>query len=127
MDSTTTQKTDQAVTLNKSLAWTMVVGLITGSAWLGAELKSSRTQLDTITGQLTEMKAAASMSRSEMQRAVAEMDSRLRVVETSRATDTAEISTLRRDIVDMRNDFRELRADIQQLTSLLRNRTGAQE
>lgn len=111
----------QGITLDKSLAWTMAVALIGGGIFVGSELRHSKTQLEAITAQLTDMKLTTAQSRAEMGRVTAEIDGRLRVVETMRAGDSAEIATLRRDISDLKTDIRGVRTDLQEIFQYIRN------
>lgn len=111
------ENSERGITVNKTLAWTMVVGLLAGGYFIGTELSSTKTLL-------SEIKLASEASRVEMRTVTSDIDSRLRAVETTRAGDGVEINILRRDFNDMRAEVRGMRSDIQQLTQAVRQQQG---
>jgi hypothetical protein len=101
------ENSDRGITVNKTLAWTIVTGVLAGGFYMGSELASTSAILQ-------EIKLGAEKSRTEMKQVTDGIDARLRSVETSRASDATEIAGLRRDIGDFRSEVREL-------TNLLRD------
>lgn len=95
------ENSDRGITVNKALAWTIVTGLLAGGFFMGAELASTKAIL-------TEIKQGSESSRVEMKRVTDGIDTRLRAVETARASDATEIVGLRREIGDFRSEVREL-------------------
>lgn len=91
---------DRGITLNKSLAWTMVVGLVAAGLWLGTETASTRGMVENLSLQQSERHAETLAQRRET-------DVRLRALETSRATQDSELTALRRDLTDFRSELRE--------------------
>jgi len=102
------ENSDRGITVNKALAWTIVSGLLAGGFFMGSELASTKAIL-------TEMKLSSEASRLEIKRVTDGIDTRLRAVETSRASDATEIIALRRDIGDFRREVRELTALLERL------------
>lgn len=110
----------QGITIDKSLAWTMVVGLISAGIYLGSEMRHSRTQLEGVMMQLNEMKLTSTQFRSEQVRAAAELDGRLRVVETMRASDSTELNAIRREMTDLKTDIRVLSTDLREALQIIK-------
>jgi hypothetical protein len=103
---------DRGLTLNKSLAWTIVVSLIGAGMWLGSEMVSTKNMVLDI----RESQVRQDADRAQYRR---EVDLRIRALETSRATDGSEIGALRRDLTEFRTEIRD---DITDLKDLLRER-----
>lgn len=93
---------DRGITLSKSLAWTIVAGLVGAAVWLGIEVGNTRSTLDGLV-------AAQEVRHAETQRIRRDTDLRLRALETARATDGGEIAALRRDLTSFREDIRDLK------------------
>lgn len=85
------ENSERGITVNKTLAWAMVVGLVTGGLGVGRELGQTKTLL-------TEIKSASEASRIEMRVVTSDIDARLRAVETNRASDASEIRAVQREV-----------------------------
>lgn len=93
---------DRGVTINKSLAWTMIAGLIGAGLWLGTELSGTKTALISLASEQSQRHAETIQYRRDAEQ-------RFRALEMSRATDGSEIGALRRDLTEFRTDIRELK------------------
>jgi len=69
---------ERGFTITKSLAWTMIVALITAALWFGVKLGQVETKLDTLQNQRESFS-------TEIRREMLTMDTRLRTVERSDA------------------------------------------
>lgn len=85
------ENSERGITVNKTLAWTMVGGLMAAGFFLGTELSTTKTLL-------TEIKSASEASRVEMRVVTTDIDTRLRAVETHRASDASEIRAVQREV-----------------------------
>lgn len=43
------ENSDRGITLNKSLAWTVLVGVLSGGVWVGIQVNSARQGVDALT------------------------------------------------------------------------------
>lgn len=93
------ETSDRGITISKSLAWTMIAGLIGAGVWMGSNLSGTKTLLETISTQQGD-------ARDERLR----LEARLRAVEASRASDAVELSGLRRDLTEFRAELRDVAA-----------------
>lgn len=50
------EQTDRGITLNKSLAWTMAVALVSAGIWVGAQLSSTQTALQGVRAELSSLR-----------------------------------------------------------------------
>lgn len=101
------ENSERGITLNKSLAWTMVVGFLTAGLYLGGELQQAHSQQEAVLQKLTAMQVSQAEAERRGETARQILDNRLRVVETTRAADNAEIIGLRRDLSEFRVELRE--------------------
>jgi hypothetical protein len=108
------ENSDRGITLAKPLAWSIFIAIIGGGIWVGQQTGSVQSELVTVAGALSEIKAAQSVREERSQRDREALDVRLRAVENSRVQDAAEINGLRRDLTDFR-------AELKEATSLFRN------
>lgn len=106
---------DRGITLNKSLAWTIGVALVSVGLFVGMELAATRTQQKNILEQLQAMQQASQTRQSEAALARSQLDTRLRAVETTTAADRSEITALRRELGDFRTELRQTVQILQQL------------
>lgn len=86
------QSDERGFTITKPLAWTIVVGILSGGIWYGLEQGQTRAQMidlseavQTLKTDLATMETARENLRSEMRREVTALDGRLRSVERSEA------------------------------------------
>lgn len=98
---------ERGITINKSLAWSMVAGLVAAGLWFGTETAGTKAAI-------TNLSVTQAQRHSETLQYRREAESRLRALETARATDGSELAALRRDLT-------AFRADVRELTQLLRN------
>jgi hypothetical protein len=97
---------DRGLTINKSLAWTMLTGIFAGGLWLGVQLTETQSAIQAMQQDAKDRNAEEVVNRREI-------DARLRTLEQSRVGDASEIAALRRDL-------NELRPELRELTSLIR-------
>lgn len=101
------ENSDRGITLAKPLAWTMLVGLLSGGVWVGGTIGSVRSELGSLVDKVSEQQAAASVRATRDDQDRQSMEARLRAVEVSRAQDASEIGALRRDLSDFRSELKE--------------------
>ena len=99
------ENSERGITLTKSLAWTIAVGLINGSIYLGMQVAAVQAELSSI---------SASMEKSDKERG--ELEVRLWTVEMS---DTA----TKRDVSAMTDKIDDIKRDQQEILGLLRRVT----
>lgn len=101
------ENSDRGVTLNKSLAWAIICGLIGAGLWVGLQVQAATSGIQNLSDSIAEIKADATTQQAVERQRRTEVDARLRVLETTRAADATEISALRRDLTDFRKELRE--------------------
>lgn len=79
------ENADRGITLNKSLAWTVLVALLTVAFWIGATVQGLRSSTVDLTEAQADISAAAKESRAEVKARDDEQDGRIRVLETAAA------------------------------------------
>lgn len=109
---------DRGITINKQLAWAMILGLVGAGIWLGTETASTKSMIQSLADQQTQRHAETLSQRRET-------DSRLRALESSRATADSELGALRRDFNEWRSETRRSDQAIQDaIKELTRRLTG---
>lgn len=106
------ENADRGITLNKSLAWAMVVGLLGAGLFVGREVQGAQEQQEMVLEKLSHIEQSQALAQTRNETARGQLDARLRAVETMRANDSAEITGLRRDLSDFRLELREAVAAI---------------
>lgn len=96
------QNDERGITINKTLAWTMLTGLIVSGVVIGTETANTRAAIDSLI-------KAQDASRVETQTFRGGIDQRIRSLETARATGESETTALRRDLTAFREEMRELK------------------
>jgi hypothetical protein len=51
------ENSDRGITLSKSLAWTLIVGLVGGGFWVGSSLSGLQSTVNTLSTSFSEIKA----------------------------------------------------------------------
>ena len=95
------ENSERGITINKTLAWTMLVGLATLFFWGGttvAGLQSATSQLN----------AAVAELKIDSTRRNDAIDARVRSLEASTVGTASEISSFRRDMTDTREEMRRM-------------------
>ena len=110
------QSDERGITVNKTLAWLMLGGLLSAGFWLGTEISGTKSAVDNLAATQTRRHNETLAFRSDT-------ESRIRLLETSRASDNSEAQALRRDISGLREDFREFKEIIRDLEQELRRNT----
>ena len=100
------ENSDRGITLNKSLAWTMAVGLITGSIWLGGNMASVSARMD----QFAEVSSIGFSER-------AELEIRVRALENSMAQSRVQFEAIYGAIQDLKTDQREITNLLRQIVN----------
>ncbi len=80
------ENSDRGITINKSLAWTMVVGVLTGGVWLGVNLTETKEGIGTLQVRQAEDRQAIRQNRSainSLRNSNARIDQRLLNIEQS--------------------------------------------
>lgn len=96
------QSDERGITVNKSLAWAMVTGLVAAGVWIGTETASTKQALGAIL-------RAQETNRAETQSFRSAIDTRVRSLESARSAGDSEMNALRRDLTAFREDMRELK------------------
>ena len=97
------QADERGLTINKSLAWTIVVALVMAGLWLGSTTTAMRTAVEAQSA----IQTSHHFETIEYRR---DAEGRLRTMEASHAINGTEISALRRDLSSFRQDMGELEA-----------------
>lgn len=98
------ENSDRGITLNKTLAWTIGVGLILAGIYVG-------TQVATLSRGLDEMaRTAVSATQSR-----AQLDSRVNALEISAGQSRVQFDTLYKSLQEIKTDQRESNALLRQL------------
>ena len=100
------ENSDRGITLNKSLAWTMAVGLITGSLWLGSSMGDISRRMD----QFAEVSSIGFSER-------AELEIRVRALENSMAQSRVQFEAIYGAIQDLKTDQREITNLLRQIVN----------
>ena len=100
------ENSDRGITLNKSLAWAMVVGLITGSLWLGSSMGDISGRME----QFTKASDDAIAAR-------ASLEIRIRTLETSMAQSRTQFEAIYGAIQDLKTDQREITNLLRQIVN----------
>ena len=106
------ENSDRGITRNKALAWTMLVGLLSGGVWVGSTLAE-------LSGAISGLRDSQSTYRAATEDRIGRFDDRLRSVESGRAGDSAELAGLRRDLSDFRTDMKALAEKLDTLNARL--------
>jgi|SRR6056297_1535185 len=80
------ENSDRGITINKSLAWTMVVGLLGAGLWLGTQMAEVRTSLDVLNERQSEDRVSIQQNLqriNDLRRSEARVDQRLISIERS--------------------------------------------
>ena len=77
------ENADRGITLSKSLAWTILAGLITGGMWLGGEIASARRSIDDLKSDLAQFEIRQT-----------ELADRMRKVERQEAADLERMTAI---------------------------------
>lgn len=78
------ENSDRGITINKSLAWTMVVGLLGAGLWLGAQMGELQSSLNALTDRQMEDRLSIQANErmiNDMRRNEARVDQRLITIE----------------------------------------------
>lgn len=114
------ENSERGITLNKSLAYTISVGILIGGMWLGSEVVGTKRMVqDLRDAQRDEAAALANSSR--------EFEARLRALEGNREGATAEISFLSRTLEEIKAEQRETNSQIQELAASINRAFGGQQ
>lgn len=82
------ENSDRGITLNKSLAWTIMTALLAGGIWVGVQVTSAREGIDTLSQRQAEDRAdirANTAEISTLRSMNARVDQRLTSIEQSSA------------------------------------------
>lgn len=96
------QTDERGITINKTLAWTMVVALISASILAGREFQKTQSSITALADTQTQRHNETLTFRRDT-------ENRIRSLEAARATDGSEIGALRRDLTSFRSDIQELK------------------
>lgn len=80
------ENSDRGVTLNKSLAWTILTAVLAGGIWVGVQVTSAREGIEVLTQRQTEDRAdirANAAEISALRSTNARVDQRLTAIEQS--------------------------------------------
>lgn len=78
------ENSERGVTLNKSLAWSVLVGVLGGGIWIGVQVTDAKTGIETLAGRQIEDRAAIRRNTeavSSLQSSNARIDQRLLNIE----------------------------------------------
>lgn len=109
------QNDERGITVNKSLAWTILGTMVLAGIWLGTETAGMKAAVQSLgTTQAQRHEETLQVRR--------DTDTRLRILENSRASDSSEINALRRDLTSFRADMQELKGLLRSVESGLGGR-----
>ena len=100
------ENSDRGITLNKSLAWTMVTALMAASLWLGGNMASVSARMD----QFAEVSSVGFSER-------AELEIRVRALENSMAQSRTQFEAIYGAIQDLKTDQREITNLLRQIVN----------
>lgn len=95
------ENSDRGITINKSLAWTMVAGLLGAGLWLGAQMAEVKTSLDVLAERQMEDRNAINENErrlNEIRRNEARVDQRLITIERAVTSTDANVQEVLRFI-----------------------------
>lgn len=93
---------DRGITLSKTLAWTIVTGLVLAAFWLGSEMRGTQEALKSLVAQQNDSRVETADFRRDT-------DRRIRILESSRASNDSELVALRRDVTSVSQDIRDMK------------------
>lgn len=99
MNSPRINNDERGLTINKTLGWTIAVGLVTGGLWIGSQVASLNSAIQTMTLRQTEDRQAISVNRqaiSDVRLNEARVDARLSGIEASQRRTEATITEILR-------------------------------
>jgi len=100
------ENSDRGITLNKSLAWAMVVGLTTASIGLGGTMSNISTSMK----QFTKISSDAIAARTSL-------EIRIRALETSMAQGRTQFESIYGTLQDLKIDQREITNLLRQIVN----------
>jgi septal ring factor EnvC (AmiA/AmiB activator) len=93
------ENSERGITLNKTLAWTILVAVLSGGFWIGVQITSAKTGISTLTERQSEDRGAIQSNRSsinDLRSSSARIDQRLRGIENSLSKTEANVSEILR-------------------------------
>ncbi|MBC7156582.1 MAG: hypothetical protein H5U20_03595 [Rhodobacteraceae bacterium] len=80
------ENSERGITLNKSLAWTMLVAVLAGGVWIGTQVTEAKKGVETLTERQSEDRGSITANReaiARLQSSNARIDQRLISIEQS--------------------------------------------
>jgi len=102
------ENSDRGITLTKSLAWTLLVGLVAGGFWVGTELAQVQGKVDRLSQQFVDLKDDRALSLSSAEAAASQMTSRIRDLERNEARTSAQMAELARVLSRIENSLQSI-------------------
>lgn len=116
------ENSDRGITLNKGLAWTMLVAIVTAVFWGGRTVQGLVSSNEAITAAVQEQKASIAVvaasqneSQGEARRERSGLDSRIRTLESGQARGAAQYDSLSRSLDELKQSQREANELLRQL------------
>jgi len=97
------ENTDRGITLNKTLAWTMLVALVSLVWFGGTTVASLKASTDNLAASITEARQTATTDRQ----AAVRIEARVRALETNASRTGAEFEALRQSLNEVKSAQRE--------------------
>lgn len=99
------QQDERGITVNKSLAWTMVVGLISAGLFLGNLTASTQAAVESLAEVQTQRHTETLTFRRDT-------ETRIRILESARSATDSENTGMRRDIQEIKTLLRAIEQSI---------------
>ena len=109
-----TETSDRGITINKALAWTMLVSVIGLIWWGGGTLASLQSAADRLTSALTETREMIVAERASS----AQLETRVRVLENSATRQDVRFDALSLSINELKQQARETNVLLRELAQL---------
>ena len=89
---------ERGITLSKSLAWTLIVGLVTGGFWMGSSLTSLQTTVNHLTDKVLLVQADRVESRTQTRNELQNLQARMNAMEIQSVRSIEALSALTKSL-----------------------------
>lgn len=114
MGSPMIENSDRGITLNKQLAWTILVALVLGSMWVGSTVTGLQNSTENLIKSLAEMSAKIESEKATTANLVANerqfgaaLEARIRALEVTSTRQDARFDALSRSLEEVKSAQRE--------------------
>lgn len=109
------ENSDRGVTLNKSLAWTMLAAIISLVWWGGATITALQSATQQLADSIKQTQTQQYRDTDTMSKQVAANDGRIRALEQSTARTVAQFESLSQAVSDVKTEQRQTNELLRQL------------